>query len=506
MKQFIPPRYKNLFKVLFLLITAGVAIYFAFAKFGVLSGIIGFVFSILVPFLVGGVIAFILKPVCNFFDRVLGDWFVKKVFRKRIASGISTERQTRHAASVVSIVIAMFLLLGIVIGLLAIIIPSLIREVVSLAENLPGYLEQLDGWIATLDAENNMFAGVIASAYQGIVNFVNNVNLEEFFNTLKDNFNDIFSVTSAVISTVVSFLIGILVAVVSAFNILYNRKRFAAQSNMLVYATFKESIANWIIKEAKFADRKFTEFFTGKMLDSFLVGCILFVTFTFVRIPSAALIAIFMAFCNMIPFFGPFIGAVPCGLLVFISDPTNPMQVLTFLIIVIIIQQLDGNILDPYIVGDSVGLSSFWVLFAVILFGDLFGFVGLLIGVPLFAIIYDMIEQLVAWALKRRGKEQLLTDYNFIYHNPEEEKSARKRRIESIKAARMQAKQNDEAERLEAEKCAIAIAEAAEQERLEIQKYREAQAALANEIIPDLQTDSPVETEVIPKEETTSEQ
>ncbi len=471
MKLLLTPRYKQIFTMLLLLVSCGVLLFFVLEKFGIIADAFGTIVSILTPFLIGSVIAFLLKPICNTLDRWIGDWFVKRVMRGRITSGRATESQVRKTASVFSIALSMLFFAGIVVGLLAMVIPSVIREITSLINSLPTYIANMDAWFATLDVEENVFYQTIYDIYQSFKEYITELTEEGgLLASLKDRFDDIFSMAGTVVSRVIDVLISIVVAVVSAFNILYNRKRFGAQANLITRATFKKSTADWLVKEAKFADRKFSEFFSGKMLDSFIVGIILFVLFTIFRIPNAGLISVFMAFCNMIPFFGPFIGAIPCALLIFMADPTNLAPIITYLVIVVVIQQIDGNILDPYIVGDTIGLSSFWVLFAVIIFGDLFGFVGLLVGVPLFAIIYDLIEQLVEKFLKKRGEEQLMSDYNFIYHNPEEERGARRRRVEAIKAARMQARANDEFERREAERIIIAIAQAAEQERMEMKE------------------------------------
>ena len=476
MKKILTPRYRQIFTMLLLLICSGILFYFIISERQSLLGLLKVVANILTPFVLGALIAFLLKPMCNFFDRILGDWFVKKLFRRNIANGRATEWRIRRNASIFSIIIAMLLFLGIVFGILSILIPSVINGIISIIDNVPTYIENMDKWVASLDPQENMFAKYVIDIYESVRKFFEDIyngdltKLSNVLQTLQENLDNILSGATVVVSSVVNALVTILVTVVSSFNILYNRKQFGAQANMIVRAVFKKNTADWLVKEVKFADRKFSEFFTGKMLDSAIVGVILFIVFSIIKIPNAALISIFMACCNMIPFFGPFIGAVPCALLVFMSDPMNPINIIYFLIVVIVVQQLDGNILDPYIVGDSIGLSSFWVLFAVIVFGDLFGFVGLLVGVPLFAVIYDIVRQLVGWGLAKREEEQLLTEYNFIYHNPEEERGARKRRVEAIKAARMQARANDEAERREAERCALAIAQAAEQERLELEE------------------------------------
>jgi hypothetical protein len=293
---------------------------------------------------------------------------------------------------------------------------------------------------------------------------------------LLSNYMDILSTAGTVISFILDLFVDILVTVVSSVYILANRKRFAAQSTLIVRAIFKKSIADWLIKEAQFTNRKFSEFLTGKLLDSFIVGCVLYVIMMIVKIPNAPLIAVFMAFCNMIPFFGPYLGAFPSMLIVLMADASHPINVIYFLIIVVVVQQLDGNILDPYIVGDNIGLSSFWVLFAVMLFGDLFGFVGLLIGVPLFAVLYDIIRQLVNYGLKRRGEEQLMVNYNFIYHDPEEERAARKKRAAAIKESRKAARAKDNAERQEAIERELAVAQAAAAARAETEAEAKAEA------------------------------
>ena len=474
MKEIFTPQFKKFLISAIILITVGLLIFFAFYQSESIKAFGRELFSIVLPFLIGAGIAFLLKPVCNYFDRVLGDWFVRGLYHKRILSGHQTERSVRKKATIWSIVIGMLIFFLIVVGLLLILIPTLVNGIQALINNITHYIINVDAWVASLTDESPFLLRMLARGYTAIKEWFNGVYggsvesaLIKILEYIQSGYQDLFSTATSVLSSIFSAVVGIFVALVSAFNILYNRKRFGHQARMIVHSAFKPKVAEWLIREAKTADRKFTDFFVGKLLDSVIVGVILFITLLIVGIPNAGLIAIFMAFCNMIPFFGPFIGAIPSALLVFMSDPTHPINILYFLIIVLVIQQLDGNILDPYIVGDNIGLSSFWVLFAVIVFGDLFGFVGMLVGVPIFAILYDLIQQLVTWGLHRQGQEQMLTDYNFIYHNPEEERGARRQRVAAIKAARRQARENDAAERLEAERCALAIAEAEEQERRE---------------------------------------
>ena len=443
-----------------IVITGAILIYFFIYRFAaVRQGVSSFI-SILSPFLAGALIAFLLKPICNRLDRVLETKLVTRVFSVRIAKGKTTEKRVRALARKFSVLIAMIAFALIVAGILLLIIPSVVDSVITLKNDLPSYLESLSKWVNKVNQNGSTVGQFIYDTYNKIVDTLSNSS-GGLADTFLDNYMSILNTAGSVVSFILNLLIDILVSIVSAVYILYNRKRFADQANLIVRAAFNEKTANWLIRQAQFTNRKFTEFFTGKLLDSFIVGVILYIVLSIVRIPNAPLIAVFMACCNMIPFFGPYIGAFPCGLIVLMADTSNPINVIYFIIIVVIVQQFDGNILDPYIVGDNIGLSGFWVLFAVLLFGDLLGFVGLLIGVPLFAVIYDMIRQLVEFGLRRRGQEQHATNYNFIYHDPEEERAAMKKRAAAIKQARKEARERDQAAEQEAIARELAVAQAA---------------------------------------------
>ena len=461
MREPLPKRYKLIIRVVLTIVICSMLLYFFLSRISTVgNGVLAFL-SILAPFLTGALIAFLLKPLCNRLDILLGNWFINHLFKKRIASGKTTEKRLHRRAEAWSIVIAMIVFALVVVGIIMLIIPSLISSVISLRNDLPGYISRLDAYMQQLGEEGGPFKTLLYDAYTKIYDVIKNSS-SSLIDKVIQNYNELISTAMKVISTLLSFLVNILITVVSTVYILAHRKRFALQANMIVRASFKKPIADWLVKEGKFTDQKFSEYFSGKLLDSFLVGIILFILLSIFKIPMAPLIAVFMAFCNMIPFFGPYIGAFPCIIIVWMSEPdlARPVHVITYLIIVVVIQQLDGNILDPYIVGDKVGLSGFWVLFAVVLCGDLFGFIGLLIGVPLFVVIYDMIRQLIAFGLRKRGEEQLLVDYNFIYHN-EEEKTAQKKRTDALRAARRKARDKAQAEQQEAMERELAVAQAA---------------------------------------------
>lgn len=488
MREPLPKRAKVVMKVIAILVAFALFLYFFLARFNSVKGFFGNFLSIIAPFLVGALFAFLLKPLCNFLDKKLGDWFTGKVYRKKIQSGKMTAKQAHRKAEAWSIVIAMIFFALVIIGIVMLIIPSLISSIVTLKNDFPGYLAQLNVYMENLAKSDGPIARFVYDAYVKIASIIHNSS-GSIIDSLLENYRTLLSTAFQVVSSFLSFLVSILITVVSTVYILINRKRFGAQANLIVRAAFKKPIADWLVKEAQFTNRKFSEYFTGKLLDSFVVGIVLFIVLTIFRIPMAPLIATFMAVCNMIPFFGPYIGAFPCMIIIWMAEPNlaRPIHVLIFLIIVVVVQQLDGNILDPYIVGDKIGLSGFWVLFAVVLCGDLFGFMGLLIGVPLFVVIYDLIRQLVLFGLHKRGEDQLVADYNFIYHNPDEERAAKKKRASALREARKKARDAAEAEQQEALERELAIAHAAQEIRGEEEMVRQAaEAARAAETEADL--------------------
>ena len=191
-----------------------------------------------------------------------------------------------------------------------------------------------------------------------------------------------------------------LIAIIVSVYLLMRKDIFAAQSKKIVYSLFPTRAADLIVQEVRSAYRIMSGFITGKLLDSLIIGVICLVCCNLLQFPYPALISVIIGVTNIIPFFGPFIGAIPCGLLIFL---VNPLQAVYFAIFILVLQQFDGNILGPKILGDSTGLASFWVLFSILLFGGLFGFAGMVLGVPVFAMFYSIVSRLVSYGLRARG-------------------------------------------------------------------------------------------------------
>ena len=210
-----------------------------------------------------------------------------------------------------------------------------------------------------------------------------------------------------------SLLIGLIVAV----YLLASRKKLVKQAKMILYSIFKPRWAQLIQEEVLYADRMFGGFINGKIMDSAIIGVLCYFACIIFKFPSALLVSVIIGVTNVIPFFGPFIGAIPATLLILIQ---NPIKALWFVLFVLVLQQLDGNVIGPKILGNTTGLSSFWVLFSILLFGGLWGFVGMIVGVPLFAVIYDIIKKLVFHGLRRNGQLGQVETYHEEFGDPDD--------------------------------------------------------------------------------------
>jgi predicted PurR-regulated permease PerM len=196
------------------------------------------------------------------------------------------------------------------------------------------------------------------------------------------------------------FLLNIVIGLIVSIYLMASKEKFSGQAKKIIYALFKPVRANVIVETARKSNEIFGGFISGKLLDSAIIGVIAYVVLAILRMPDPVMIAVIIGVTNIIPFFGPFIGAVPSFIIVVLQ---NPIQGLYFLIFIVVLQQVDGNIIGPKILGNSTGLSPFWVVFAILLFGGLWGFPGMVLGVPTMAVIYYIIKKIVEYGLRKRG-------------------------------------------------------------------------------------------------------
>lgn len=382
-------------------IALSIIFFFLIYRFDGFGDAISTLTGILMPFIYGAVIAYLLKPVCNTIEAFLRRFIPEKM--KGLINALS-----------VTFTILFGLLL--IYALCMMIIPQLITSVTTLYYTAQANITKFMYWANHLEfiEKNEQIMELLNSAYAAL-----NTNLDTWIkNTLLPSMQNILSGAALGVLNVVVVLKNLIIGIIVAVYMLASRKRFVQQGKMVLYSVVKPRWASLITEEVKYADRMFGGFINGKILDSAIIGLLCYIGCLIFKFPSALLVSVIIGVTNVIPFFGPFIGAVPATLLILIQ---NPIKALWFVLFVLVLQQLDGNVIGPKILGNTTGLSSFWVLFAILLFGGLWGFVGMIVGVPLFAVIYDVIKKLVVHGLKRNKEIDLLQTYHDNFGDPEDD-------------------------------------------------------------------------------------
>ncbi len=379
------------------LIVIAVAILFAYKVFngGDQPGVFSLLLKILRPFVFGGVIAYLVTPMANWLDRLFGG-------------------KARGLANVLALVLAILIVLGVIM----LIVPRLVGSIVDIAKAIPDRIkllqEQISASVKEYTSSHPEQAEIITSTVGNAVAWINTISSTlSTAGTIVDKVTPVLAGSASKVTGAFGALKDLLIGAIVALYFLSKRAQLAEQATMIVRSALKPAWAEWVLNEVKFADRMFNGFFMGKLLDSAIVGVICFAGCLLMGFKNALLIAVITGVANIIPFFGPFIGAIPCVLLLLLD---NPMHALMFIIVIIILQQIDGNVIGPKILGDATGLSALWVMFGILLFGGLWGILGMLIGVPLMAVIYDIIRQLTFKGMRERGYGKQVDAYIEKYH------------------------------------------------------------------------------------------
>ena len=390
-------RYMYISMAVFSAIAMGLILFFILLRLQGIGNALNTVAEILAPFVYGGVIAYLLRPLCNTYESFFTDVLPQKA--KRFANGI---------AVILSIVTGIL----VVYTLIIMVAPQLYSSVLSLWNSLPDKINAFLVWATATFGEDEELLQLFNSSSQKLI-----AELESWAQTtLVPYITNVVSGVGSSVLKVLNFLYNLLIGLIVAVYLLGSRKKFARQSVLLVRSCLSPKWADMFLNEFAFIDRMFGGFIDGKILDSAIIGVLCYIGCLIFRFPNPLLIAAIVGITNVIPFFGPFIGAVPSTFLILIEDP---IKALWFVLFVLVLLQLDGNIIGPAILGDRTGISSFWVLFTIILCGGLWGIVGMVIAVPLFAVIYDIIKKLVRRGLYGKNQMELWQQYKADY--PDEE-------------------------------------------------------------------------------------
>lgn len=425
--------------IIFIGLALSITYFFFLYKYNNVEETVAFITSVLRPFIIGGVIAYVMKSTCNFFEKHLTHGFLRS--GKRNAAAI------KKPVSILSVIITYIIWIAVLVSLLWIVIPQLVQSIISLVstlyDQLPTYYEKAKAWVDGVVESNPTFGPYIQSIFDNSANWfgawIEDTVIPALMRLEGGALTGIVNVVSVIIDT----FIGI---VISVF-FLSGRKIFAEKCKLFVHCLFKEKTANVIIDEFRYADRMFSGFLEGKVIDSAIIGILYYIALVIMDVPYAPLVAVICGVTNIIPIFGPFIGAVPSGLIILAEEP---VKVIYFVIFVCIMQFIDANIIDPHIVGGNIKMSSFSVLFAVILFGGLWGFMGLLVGVPTFAVIYDIGKKLAYFILKKRGKQDMIDKFNLDFNNDkplyDKKKKEKKKAAATVKAETAEGNDSDNGE------------------------------------------------------------
>lgn len=357
--------------------------------------------QILMPIIYGAVLAYLMSPVYNLVVKILGKVYYFFLGEK------ASQRFLGFFGTVASILFLFFL----TSGLVSMLIPELTKSVLSLYFSLPDTINRSYNNLAVILEKFPDMRPYVEKAYEEI---------SSFFTGKPDNTQAIFAhlqnlatfFTNGIWSTltiVKNILIGLIVMV----YLLNMKDLLRRQFRKLLFALFSQKKAKGIIEEMQYVHRVFGGFILGKIIDSIIIGILTFFVLSLMKMPYTLLVSVIVGVTNVIPFFGPFIGAIPCFLLILL---TSPIQSLYFAIAILIIQQIDGNIIGPKVLGDSTGLSSFWVLFSILLFGGLFGFVGMIIAVPFWAVIMNALRRYMDRRLKKKNLPISSLEYEDFEH------------------------------------------------------------------------------------------
>ena len=377
-----------------------------FSKLGPIATAISTIISTVSSVLYGVVMAFLMAPV---YDRI-GIW-VGEILSSLFPKWKKSDKYAKMIATLACLVI----LILVVFALIMMIIPELVNSITNVISYAPSGTQNLEAWLKDILNKNPNLEKLIIGNYLDISERLSDIATTTVLPNVNTYIKNLSSGVINALGVVVNIIIGLMVMM----YLLNMKTTLASQAKKIVYAVAGVKIGNEIVTEARYIKNMFEKFIVGKIIDSIIIGIINYVFMAIIHMPYALLISVVVGVTNVIPFFGPFIGAIPSIILLLLISPVTALQ---FAVWILVLQQVDGNIIGPKILGQTTGIPSFWVLFSILLFGGLFGIVGMIIAVPTWAIIYRTISRLSEHFLKKKGLEPDSKHYMDLDHIDEETK------------------------------------------------------------------------------------
>ena len=372
----------------FAVICASLLFYFGLFHMDVLWGKVHNLFTVLMPVVWGVIIAYLLTPIVNILE--------KKVFFSLLEHfHVELTKKKRVLIRYLGIFISLILACLAIYSLFAMIVPSIVESIISIVNDSPRYIQNIMNWLSSILRDNEELQTTV-------FNFIDNYSfkVENWMNQqLLPQLRQILQQMTTGIFGAVLFVKNILIGAIISIYLMASKETYLSEGKMFIYAIFDTERANSIIKACRYTNRVFMGFISGKIIDSAIIGVLCYIITSILGTPYAVLVSVIVGVTNVIPFFGPYLGAIPSAFIILL---VNPMQCLYFLIAILLLQQFDGNILGPKILGESTGLSSFMVIVAILLFGGFMGIPGMIIGVPVWAVICTGIRQLREHFLKEK--------------------------------------------------------------------------------------------------------
>lgn len=398
MKLPFDKRYLGFGLTLFFVAAAGILFFVFLQNFSVFKSILTTLLDILTPIIYGFAFAYLLNPILRFTEN---KWFLPLVNK------FDNLKRPNRVARTFSVITTIVIVLAIISALIVLIIPQVADSITKIVVNIPTYAQNTEQTVTSFLQSSPELLQYAQSLFK-------------YFNSFADNFvsyaPQIAKFASTMAASVWGFansLIDIVVGFIISIYVMFSKETFASQAKRVCYALFSKNFCKKLFNAVRITDKTFGGFISGKILDSAIIGAICFIVCAILNIPYAPLVSVLVGVTNIIPFFGPFFGAIPSALIILME---SPIQALVFVIFIIILQQLDGNLIGPKILGETTGLSAFWVIFAILIAGGLFGVLGMFIGVPVFAVIYIFIKGAIEQRLR---KKNLPTDGNAYINSNE---------------------------------------------------------------------------------------
>ncbi len=393
---------------LFAVVAASMVFYRIISDFSGVGAFFETIVGVLLPFIVGLALAYVLSPIYDAVRRLCERWFTGK--------SKTPKKWVTGASKTVASVTAVLFLLAVVGGLLGLVIPQGYISIRNLIESMPEKTAAVLGWIDEVSAKIGAGDMIATWLSQGI-SWLTETMTSWAENDLLPNIGEFAKKFSTglidAVGTVASVIIGIILCVYT----LNSKELFAAQAKKVVYALFKTRTANEILHVTRFVDNTFGSYINGVLLDALVLGLLCFIVTSILQIPYALLISTLVGLFNIVPIFGPFVAIVFGSFFVLLEDP---LKALIFIVVAMILNQVDANIIAPKILGDKTGISGFWVIFAIVVGGGFFGFLGMILGVPAFAVAYTLISRFLENRLQKKCVPEETTAYDGLQRIDEE--------------------------------------------------------------------------------------